>query len=275
MTDTNTGRPRVLVTGSEGLIGGILRERLADRFELTALTRDAAPFPSHIGDISDLDSILPAFEGVQSVVHLAASAAVGSSWEQVLKNNLIGAYNVFEAARRHGVERVVFASSNHAVGSYEDADAPQIYEPNNPRDVDEHADLRPDSLYGVSKVFGEALGRYYADHQGLRVIALRIGWVMENDDPDDLSDDDGEGLDPRTRRAQRRAMWLSHRDTAELVACALTADVRWALVYGVSDNPGRFWSLDHARDVLGFVPQDAAPAEEPEAAASAAGPTRT
>ena len=258
------GPRRVLVTGAEGLIGTIVRERLGDRYAIRSLTRAPAAFPSHVADVADLDAIRPALAGVDAVVHMAGTPHVSSSWEEVLRSNIVGTRNVLEAAREAGVGRVILASSNHAVGMYEIEAAPAIYADDDPRVVDERAEVRPDSDYGVSKVFAEALGRMYADRFGMRVVCLRIGSVLPDDDPTGpsvlatagwmpwLTDDD--------RRARLRATWLSQRDCAELIRCSLEADVRFAIAYGVSDNPRRFWSLDAARDLLGFVPRDRAPA---------------
>ena len=123
------GARRVLVTGAEGTIGTAVREHLADRYELTSLTLTPQEFPSHVADIADLDAILPAFENVDAVVHLAASAALETPWDDVLHNNIVGTYNVFEAARQAGVSRVVFASSNHVVGMYEMDGAPAHLRP--------------------------------------------------------------------------------------------------------------------------------------------------
>jgi nucleoside-diphosphate-sugar epimerase len=252
---------RVLVTGAEGVIGTAVREHLGSRYELTSLTLTPQEFPSHVADIADLDAILPAFENVDAVVHLAASPAIETPWDDVLHNNIVGTYNVFEASRRAGVERVVFASSNHAVGMYELDGAPGIYEPDDGRVYDHTAELRPDSLYGVSKAYGEALGRMYMERYGLRVFCLRIGAVRPNDDPTELSSNPLIDLDEAGRRNRMRAVWLSKRDCAELIArCLDVEDVPWALVYGVSANARRFWDLDHARDLLGWEPQDAAPA---------------
>jgi nucleoside-diphosphate-sugar epimerase len=258
-----SARRRILLTGAEGLIGGVVRARLGDRYEIRALTWRPAPFPSHVADVADLDAIRPAFDGVEAVVHMAGTPHVSSSWEDVLRSNIVGTRNVLEAAREGGVERVVLASSNHAVGMYEIEAAPAIYADDDPRVVDERAEVRPDSDYGVGKVFAEAIGRMYADRFGMRVVCLRIGSVVADDDPTGpsvlataawmpwLTDDD--------RRARLRATWLSQRDCAELIRCSLEADVRFAVAYGVSDNPRRFWSLDGARDLLGFVPRDRAP----------------
>ena len=155
---------------------------------------------------------------------------------------------------------MVFASSNHTVGMYELDGAPALYDLDDDRSYDHTAELRPDSLYGVSKVYGEALGRMYMERYGLRVFCLRIGAVRAHDDPTaptakPLIDLDAEGL-----RNRLRAVWLSRRDCAELIArCLDVEDVSWAVVYGVSGNPRRFWDLDHARELLGWEPQDSAP----------------
>jgi nucleoside-diphosphate-sugar epimerase len=251
---------RLLITGAEGTIGTVLRERLAERYELRSLTRRPVPFESMVADISDLDAITPAFDGIDSVIHLAASSAVGSDWETNLSANIIGVRNVYEAARRAGAGQVVFASSNHAVGMYEVDGAPSIYDPDDPRCYDHTVEIRPDSLYGVSKVFGEALGRYYAERLGLRVICLRIGALRAANDPHapaHLEAAPEKPLTPEQQRARMQALWLSHADCARLVSCAVEADaVPFGIVYGVSDVAGRFFDLDHARELIGYVPQD-------------------
>jgi nucleoside-diphosphate-sugar epimerase len=254
------GARRVLVTGAEGTIGTAVREHLAGRYELTSLTLTEQEFPSHVADIADLDAILPAFEDVDAVVHLAASAGLETPWDDVLHNNIVGSYNVFEAARQAGVERVVFASSNHTIGMYELEGAPSLYEVEDDRRYDHTAEIRPDSLYGVSKAFGEALGRMYAERYGLGVFCLRIGSVRANDDPTVPVPNPLIELDAEDRRTRLRAVWLSRRDCAELIArCLDVEDVSWAVVYGVSGNPRGFWDLTHARDLLGWEPRDSAP----------------
>jgi NAD+ dependent glucose-6-phosphate dehydrogenase len=254
------GARRVLVTGAEGTIGSAVREHLAGRFELTSLTLTPQEFPSHVADVADLDAIRPAFENVDAVVHLAASASLEAAWDDVLRNNIVGTYNVFEAARRAGVSRVVFASSNHVVGMYELDGAPSLYDVDDERCYDHTAEIRPDSLYGVSKAYGEALGRMYVERHGLRVFCLRIGAVRAHDDPTAATPVPLIDLDADGQRNRLRAVWLSQRDCAELIANCLDAeDVSWAVVYGVSGNPRRFWDLDHAQELLGWEPQDAAP----------------
>jgi nucleoside-diphosphate-sugar epimerase len=254
---------KVLITGAEGTIGTAMREQLSDRYEFSSITRTPQDFPSLVADIADLEAIQPAFEGRDAVVHLAADARVTAPWEDILHNNIIGTYNVYEAARRAGIECLVFASSNHAVGGYEVEGAPGIYTLDDPRQIDHTVQIRPDSYYGVSKAFGEALGRYYMDAFKMRVFCLRIGWVRADDNPHPEVRDGSAWLDlptPEDFYARLRTIWLSKRDCCQLIARCLDADyVDYGIYYGMSDNPRKFWSLDNAREELGFAPEDSAP----------------
>ncbi|HEX5499634.1 MAG TPA: NAD(P)-dependent oxidoreductase, partial [Thermomicrobiales bacterium] len=259
------GKRRVLVTGADGVIGRAVRQYLGDRYDLRCLTHRPAAYSSHVADVADLAAIAPAFEGIDCVVHLAASPDVATPWSSILPNNLIGTYNVFEAARQAGVPAVVFASSNHTIGMNEIDNAPAIYALDDPRVFDHQAEPRPDSLYGVSKLFGEAVARLYVDRYGMRAACLRIGTVREDDRPgapevygavpalvDFLTEEE--------RRERLRATWLSRRDCAQLISRAIEADdVPWAVVYGISNNPRQFWDLEHARRALGYEPEDSAP----------------
>jgi len=269
MTKNQSPAPaqRVVVTGSDGLIGRILLDawRGNGRYDVVGLARKPGPHADVIVDIRDLDGLVEAFLGSDAVVHMAATSAVGSSWDAVLNSNLIGTYNVFEAARRAAVRKVVFASSNHAIGTFETEHAPDLYQLDDPHVWDETAEIRPDSLYGVSKVYGEAMARYYVDHHGLKAHCLRIGGVRDPQDPshpDNLwqpeFDQDEEKLAIRRRT---RAVWLSERDCVHLIECCLDSGRDWVLCYGISNNPRRFWDIEHAREVLGYDPQDAAPEE--------------
>jgi nucleoside-diphosphate-sugar epimerase len=165
----NRVRPRVLVAGANGLIGGFVMNAWrapGSHFDPVGLARSAGPNADIVADIGDLDALVAACVGIDAIVHLAATSAVNSPWEAVLESNIIDTYNVFEAACRAGVPRVVFASSNHAIGTYELQAAPALYDLDDDRVYDHIAEIRPDSLYGVSKVYGEALGRHYVDQHG-------------------------------------------------------------------------------------------------------------
>lgn len=187
----------------------------------------------HEASLTDYPAVLGLMDGVDTVVHLAGSASPESSWDDVLGANIIGTRNVLEAAREAGVRRVVFASSNHAMGMYDRYEEWPVY----PSDLP-----RGDSLYGVSKIFGEALGRFYHDEHGLEFVALRIGWVTE--DPLEADTD------------LLRAMWLSPADCVEVVRCAVEAEPAFGLYYAISDNPNRRWSLTNTTLELGYRPRD-------------------
>lgn len=266
--DANSGQQRrVLVTGANGLIGRTVMDawRASERYEPVGLARSTGPYADFVVDIVDLEALVVAMEGIDAVVHLAATSAVGSEWDAVRDSNLIGTYNVFEAARRAGVEKVVFASSNHAVGTFETSSRPELYDLDDGRQIDHTVEIQPDSLYGVSKAYGEAMGRFYVDHHGLSVVCLRIGSWTGADAPMspvslwDPSRDDEPDIEANRRRY--RATWLSDRDGIHLIECALETPKRWFLCYGVSNNPRRFWDIEHARQGIGFNPQDSTPEE--------------
>ncbi len=257
--------PAVLVTGSNGMIGRLLIDawRESGRYRPVGLARQPGEHTDVVADIADLDTLVDAMRGIDAVVHLAATIETTSTWDDVLHSNLIGTYNVFEAARRAGVGKVVFASSNHAVGTFETANRPEIYELDDGRTIDHTVEIMPDSLYGVSKAYGEAMARYYVDHHGLSAVCLRIGsWTgtevphapenlwnpARDDDPDTLA-----------QRARFRATWLSDRDGIHLVECALDTPKRWFLCYGISDNPRKLWDIEHAREGIGYHPHDSTP----------------
>jgi nucleoside-diphosphate-sugar epimerase len=240
-----------------------LVERLSDRYELVLQSRRPIPGGSLTGDISSFETVRSIFADVapHAVVHLAAAASVESPWPEVLSSNIMGTYNVFEGARSAGVQLVVFASSNHVIGGYEIEGSPSLYRFDDPRVYNEHSELRPDSLYGASKVFGEALGRYYSDRHGLRVVCLRIGSVVKDDDPAIAARSGSAvwlGLPPDELLLRYQATWLSQRDCAELFACALESDISWAVAYGTSDNRRKIWDLTSARELLGYRPVDGA-----------------
>lgn len=253
----NQARKRVLITGAAGRIGSSLADHLKDRYDLRLhyhrTVPDAPPVADHMrADVSVFEEVAPLMHGIDAVVHMAGEPSTRASWESVRARNIDGTYNVLEAARQAGVKKVIFASTNHVMGMYDRDGQWPIY-------ADQP--VRPDSLYGVSKAYGEALGRMYMERHGLRVFCLRIGAVRANDDPAAPTANPLIDLDAEGRRNRLRAVWLSRRDCAELIArCLDVDDVSWAVVYGVSDNPRRFWDLNRARELLGWEPLDAAPA---------------
>ena len=225
---------RVLITGAAGGIGRMIRPLLRGLYPTIRLSDIVAIDPDAgeefvAADLADLAAIERICEGVDGVIHLGASS-VEDRWEPVLNNNIIGCYNLFEAARRQGVRRVVFATTNHVVGFYR-----------RQRTIDHAVMPRPDSRYGVSKAFGEALGRMYADKYGLRVLNIRIGNVAER---------------PVDRR--RLSIWISPRDLVQLIRIGLEhPDIHFEVVYGISDN-ARAWYDNANAFRLGYAPADRA-----------------
>jgi nucleoside-diphosphate-sugar epimerase len=246
-------RKKVLVTGMSGLIGSAVRRHLEEKCELSALNRRAVPGVScYQADITDLEAIQPAFEGKETVVHLAAIVQGSAAWEGVLQHNLIGTYNVFEASRRAGVKRIVYASSGAVIAGWERempyrALAEGRYEllPESWPKLTHRTPVWPIGLYGCSKVWGEALARHFADSSDLSILCLRIGAVKPEDRP---------------QQARDFSVWCSQRDIVQMIERCIDApdSLRFDIFYALSDNRWGYRDLEHARQVLGFVPQDGA-----------------
>jgi len=247
---------KIAVTGAAGLIGRSLQAALARDYDVVGIDlRDA----DVNADVRDLPALECAFAGCSTVVHLAGISSVEATWLEVSEINVGGTYNAFEAARRANVKRVIFASSNHAVGMYEIQGGASLYEPGAGVAVGAADALRPDSLYGVGKVFGEALGRYYSDAFGLQVTCVRIGSILAGDSPTDPAlgvPSFLPHLKPDEGRKRYAATWMSQRDFTRLVRAILAHDVSFAIVYGVGDNLTRFWDLEPGRATFGFWPLD-------------------
>ncbi len=226
----------VLITGAGGGVGTHLRRELAGKYRLRL--SDIRPIETlapgetfAAGDIANLDDMLRVTEGVDALVHLGGYSVEGP-WDDILQANIIGCYNAFEASRRNGTNRILFATSNHAVGFYRRDEI-----------IDHQIYPRPDSRYGVSKAFGEALGSLYADKYGMEVFCIRIGNVAER---------------PIDKR--RLSIWLSPRDLAQLVTIGIEhPEIRFEIVYGVSGNR-RSWYDNSNAARLGYRPQDDAEA---------------
>jgi uronate dehydrogenase len=222
---------RCLITGAAGGIGTRLRRllkgvypvlRLSDRVRPADLAADEEFVAA---DLTDAAAVERAVAGMEGIIHLGG-ISTEQPWEEILQANIVGTYNLFEAARKAGVERVVFASSNHAVGFY-----PRR------RRLGTTAIVRPDSRYGVSKAFGESLGALYADKHGLRVLAIRIGNV--NDQP----------IDER-----RLSIWIKPEDLVQLMRIGLEhPDLHYEVVYGTSANVRGWWDNETAYR-LGYRP---------------------
>lgn len=235
---SGNGFERLLITGAAGYLGGVLRRAMRERSLNPRLSDIKAPdYPLAPGeefvaaDLSRFDQVRSMVEGIDAIVHLGGYSIEGP-WNVILNANIVGTYNVFEAARVAGVKRIVFASSHHVVGYHRRG-----------RKIDTNASLRPDSRYAVSKLFGEAMGRLYSDKHGMSVICQRIGVAR-----------------PKPPHKRALSAWLSEPDFVRLTFDSLCAsDIHFEIVYGVSANAATFWDNDGGRRI-GYEPQDSAAA---------------
>ncbi|CAN7350106.1 NAD-dependent epimerase/dehydratase family protein [Caballeronia sp. LjRoot31] len=226
---------RLLLTGAAGGVGQAIRSRVsafADKIRVSdlpaALRPDAAPHEEVIPcDLSDKQAVDALVAGCDAVIHLGG-VSVERPFEEVLEANIKGVYNLYEGARRHGLKRVIFASSNHVTGFYRQDEK-----------IDAHALRRPDGYYGLSKSFGEDVAQFYFDRYGIETVSIRIGSAFP---------------EPKDRRMM--ASWLSYDDLLELLQRSLfTPNVGHTVVYGMSDNAVTWWDNRFASK-LGFVPRD-------------------
>jgi uronate dehydrogenase len=224
---------RLLLTGAAGGLGRVLRDTLVPFAESIRLSdiADLGVAKAHeelqTCDLADKAAVDALVKGVDAIVHMGG-ASTEHPFEQILEANIKGVFHLYEAARRHGVRRVVFASSNHVIGFHKQGDV-----------IDANCAKRPDGYYGLSKSFGEDLSRFYFDRYGIETACLRIGSSFP---------------EPKDRRML--ITWLSYRDLTELIRCCLFAPtLRHTIVYGASDNRDKWWDNAQAAH-LGFKPQD-------------------
>lgn len=229
----------ILLTGASGNLGRVLTKALGDLGWTLRLT-DIAPFPDELprfarfvkADLNDGLALARMAEGCGTILHFGG-VSVERPFEEVIGPNLRGLYHVYEAARREGA-RVVFASSNHSIGFHE-----------RPRGNEAKLDLdcafRPDGYYGLSKAYGELMGRMYWDKHGVENVNLRIGSSF-----------------PMPVDHRMLSTWLSYADLARLVErCVVAERTGHAVIWACSDNPASYWGKDH-RDRIGWAPQDTA-----------------
>ena len=228
---------RLLLTGAAGGLGQALRTRLKANCEVLRLSdrvdlgQAAAQEECMIADLADAGAVNAMVQGVDAIVHMGGVSVEGA-FAPILQANILGVFNLYEAARKNGVRRVVFASSNHVTGFYRQCETISTDQP-----------ARPDGLYGVSKAFGEDLSRFYFDRYGIETACVRIGSSF---------------AEPRDRRML--ATWLSFDDLHRLIsACLSTPVLGHTIIFGMSDNSSAWWDNAQARHV-GYVPKDSADA---------------
>jgi uronate dehydrogenase len=223
---------RLLLTGAAGGLGKVLRTGLIGSAEIIRLSSrshigELAPHEEHVrADLADAAAVDRMLEGVDAVVHMGGQS-VEASWDVVIASNIVGCINLYEAARKAGTQRIIFASSNHAIGMY-------------PRDrrLDHNSPPRPDSRYGLSKAFGEDLACFYAYKYGLSSLCIRIGSSFP---------------EPKSRRML--STWQSYDDITRQIRAGLTAEYLFEIVYGVSANTRSWWDNGNALR-LGYRPED-------------------
>ena len=243
---------RIAITGAAGLIGRLLSADLSTDHQVTSLDRawrsGALRLRQNTRRISFAQQ---AFTGASAVIDLAANPQAGVGWRVATRNNIPATLGCFEAARRAGVKRVIYASSNHVTGLYERdepyrsicaGDLDELEPMSIPR-ITSSWPIRPDGPYAVGKVLGEASARYYAEEYGMSIICIRIGTVYADDRP---------------KSPRGFATILTHADMTRLVRACLSArpEVSFGVVYGVSANTWRFWDTDEAKQLVGWEPLD-------------------
>lgn len=247
---------RIALTGAAGNVGRELLGAFDDSDELLPFTHSEHDgIDSDLLDVTDAREVTEKLDNVDVVIHLAGASEPDSEWDAVSEMNIQGTKHVLDAAVENGIDRVVFASSNHAVGRYNaEDDDPESMTIGYAQTVEGDATTRPDSFYGVSKAACEALTKYYADLEDLEVVILRIGWYMSEDG---LREATGEDEDPGKDRFAR-ALWLSPRDCRDVHRKAATVDLpeNPVTVNAVSRNDERFHSITETQRLIGYEPRD-------------------
>ena len=245
----SAGKRRVLVTGAGGSIGTYFAEHAGERFELRLMVRPGDEDAEALrrfgevveGQLDDLVGLKRLCAGIDTVLHLAADASPSATWDSLREANIVGTYNTMVAAKAAGCRRVIYASSIHAVSGYPADVQVKTGDPVNPGD-----------LYGVTKCFGEALGRYMAEQEGLSVIALRIGAFQ----PREAAREEGS--------VSMMDAFVSRRDLQQLIERCIDAEhIRFAIFNGLSDNRFKRLDISDARMLVGYAPQDDLADENP------------
>jgi len=244
MTEIN----KVGITGANGTVGRVLMEGLADGYELTAFTRREVDFPSKIVHFDKAGEVAGAFAGLDAVIHLAADPSPMAAWEQVRDHNLEAMYQVMEECRRSQVRRMVFASTNHTQHGNTILTTPETLDPAKKVRMKLGDRPNPDSLYAVSKLFGENIGKLYSERFGIEFVGLRIGWIVPENTPLVMQGTPAEDY--------LRAMFLSHRDCVAAHRRALEVETKYTLAYVVSSNGRRVFDLEETQAELGWAPED-------------------
>ena len=249
---------KIAITGASGNVGREILGAFDDEVEVVPFSRsEYEDLDTELLDVTDREEVLEALAGFDVVVHLAGASSPEADWETVAEVNIHGTKHVLDAAVEGGVERVVFASSNHAVGTYNAEEGEQDTErmtTGYAAPVSGNAPPRPDSFYGASKVACEGLANFYADVHGLEVVTLRIGWYLT---PEDLRETVA-GMDDPGKERFARALWLGPHDCRDVHRQAATVELpeNPITVNAVSRNDERFHSITETMRLLEYRPRE-------------------
>ncbi len=247
MNFNKIAKQKIIIVGSKGVIGKILCNSLSSEFDIYGIdvineNKDRY-YQTDISDFDSLKSIFEKIKEIKGIIHLAADSRINADWNSILKNNIIGTKNIYECARISKIKKIIFASSNHVTGCYEGI-PPELHNKQNQKLITINDPIKPDSLYSISKAFGEAIARYFFEVHGISSICLRIGSVETDDNP----------KKDKTKRMLKT--WLSHRDLIQLIKKSLESTVGFGIYYGVSNNKDCFWDFSNAEKELGYKPID-------------------
>ena len=254
-------KPKVLITGVSGLIGGLVLRDLSDKYAFSGLSRrPVARIPHTLADITDFDAVRKASQGIDMVLHLAAETQDYDNFNKVVDVTMGGTLNMYRAAQEAGVKRVVFGSAGSTMLGYQFDPAStyaQLADNKLQRmPADAHMILhtdpaRPADFYSVGKLFGEHTGRLFSDRYGMSVLVIRIGAVLSDDKPTIVRELPG---------------FLSHRDLVSMIDKCLSApmEMKFDIFHAVSENARRWRDTDHAKRVLGWQPQDSSDVFDPK-----------
>ena len=239
---------KIGITGAEGTIGSVLRKGLSKKYKIISFTLQTQDFESVQVDLSNNNEIKGKFEGLDALIHLAADPRPEASWESVKKNNLEATYNVYNEVKNAGVKKIIFASTNHTQHGDTLLSTPETLDLKKNKILSLENNTNPDSLYAVSKLFGEDLGKYFSEQHKIKFIGLRIGWIVKGDDPTIMCGTPSEDY--------LRSMYLSHRDCIRVFERALESSRNYLIAYAISNNSRKVFDLKETSRTLDFYLAD-------------------
>ena len=239
---------KIGITGAEGTIGSVLRKGLSKKYKIISFTLQTQDFESVQIDLSNNNEIKGKFEGLDALIHLAADPRPEATWETIKKNNIEATFNVYNEVKNAGIKKIIFASTNHTQHGDTLLSTPETLDLKKNKILSLENNTNPDSLYAVSKLFGEDLGKYFSEQHKIKFIGLRIGWIVKGDDPTIMCGTPSEDY--------LRSMYLSHRDCIQVFERALESSRNYLIAYAISNNSRKVFDLKETSRTLDFYPAD-------------------